>query len=82
MNICAQKFVVCWISTISYLKFFFFNLLIFFNETYNTRLQERYRDNLSTHPELDPELWLKVRLSGRPYRNQIYNISNITAEDL
>jgi hypothetical protein len=23
MNICAQKFVVCWISTISYLKFFF-----------------------------------------------------------
>jgi hypothetical protein len=50
---------------------------LFFRETYNTQLQERYKNDLSTHPEL----WLEERLSSGPDRNRVYDISNTTSED-
>jgi hypothetical protein len=45
-------------------------------------MQERYRDDLSTHPELDLELWLEAVSVDGPNKNWIYGISNITAENL
>jgi hypothetical protein len=35
-----------------------------------------------THPEFDPDLWMEVRSSGGPDKNQVYGLSNITAENL
>jgi hypothetical protein len=49
---------------------------------YNTQLKKRYNDNPLTHPELDPDLWLKAGLSSGPDRNQVYDISNTMVEDL
>jgi hypothetical protein len=45
-------------------------------------LKERNEDNSSTHPDLDPDLWFEVRLSGRPDRNWVYGLSNTTTENL
>jgi len=53
-----------------------------FQETYNSRLRERYKDNPSTHPDFDPDLWMKVGSSGGPEKNQVYGLSNTTAENL
>jgi hypothetical protein len=37
--------------------YFFFEIDdFFFQDTYNTQLKEIYDDNLSTHPDLDPDL--------------------------
>jgi len=38
--------------------------LFYFQETYNNRLRERYRDDTLTHPEFDPDLWMEVGSSG------------------
>ena len=80
----AQKFRVNQILTIFLLSYYFFNLLIFFffQEIYNTRLQERYKDNHSTYPKLDLELWLEVGSSGGLDRNRVYGISNTMIEDI
>ena len=53
-----------------------------FQETYNSRLRERYRDNPSTHPDFDPALWMEVGSSGGPDKNRVYGLSNTTAENL
>ena len=53
-----------------------------FQETYNSRLRERYGDNPSTHPNFDPDLWMEVGSSGGPEKNQVYRLSNTTAENL
>ena len=53
---------------------FFFN----FQETYNNRLRERYGDDPSTHPDL----WMEVGSSSGPDKNQVYGLSNTTAENL
>jgi hypothetical protein len=53
-----------------------------FQEIYNNRLRERYGDNPSTHPDFDPDLWMEVRSSGGPDKNQVYGLSNTTAENL
>jgi len=45
-------------------------------------LRERYGDNPSTHPDFDPDLWMEVGSSGRPDKNQVYRLSNTTAENL
>ena len=47
-----------------------------FQETYNSRLRERYGDNLSTHPDFDPDLWMEVGSSGGPDKNRVYGLSN------
>jgi len=61
-------------------------MMIFFKkkiqETYNSWLRERYGDNLSTHPDFDPNLWMEVGSSGVPEKNQVYGLSNTTAENL
>ena len=45
-------------------------------------MRERYGDNPSTHPDFDPDLWMEVGSSGRPDKNQVYRLSNTTAENL
>jgi hypothetical protein len=39
---------------------------IYFQETYNNRLRERYGDDTLTHPEFDSDLWMEVGSSGGP----------------
>jgi hypothetical protein len=51
----AQHFVVCWFSTIFFLIYYFLEF-----DTYNSWLNERYRDNPSTEPNLDLDLWLEI----------------------
>jgi hypothetical protein len=60
------------------------NMMIFFNfqKTYNSRLRERYRDDLSTHLDFDSDLWMEVGLSGGPDKNQVDGLSNTTAKNL
>jgi hypothetical protein len=59
-------------------------MMIFFNfqETYNSRLRERYGDDPSTHSDFDLDLWMEVGSSGGPNKNQVYRLSNTTAENL
>jgi hypothetical protein len=45
-------------------------------------LQERYVDDPLTHPECDPNLWLKVESSNGLDRKQVYGISNTAVEDM
>jgi hypothetical protein len=54
----------------------------YFQETYNSRLRERYGDDPLTHPEFDPDLWMEVGSSGGPDKNRVYGLSNITTENL
>ena len=56
----------------------FFN----FQETYNSQLRERYGDDPSTHSDFDLDLWMEVGSSGGPHKNQVYKLSNTTAENL
>jgi len=44
----------------------------YFQETYNSRLRERYGDDPLTHPEFDLDLWIEVGSSGGPDKNQVY----------
>jgi len=54
----------------------------YFQETYNSRLRERYGDDPLTLSKFDPDLWMEVGSSGRPNKNQVYGVSNTTAENL
>jgi len=69
---CKLLFLLNWI----WLLFFYFQ------ETYNSRLRERYGDDPLTHPEFDPDLWMEVGSFGGPDKNQVYGLSNTTAENL
>jgi hypothetical protein len=51
-------------------------------ETYNSRLRERYGDDHSTHPDFDSDLWIEVGSSSGPDKNQVYGLSNTTAKNL
>jgi hypothetical protein len=45
-----------------FLSYYFFEFAnFFFQNTYNTRLNERYNDDPSTHSDLDLDLWLEIR---------------------
>jgi hypothetical protein len=72
------KLLFSWIASWIAFDNFFKN----FQETYNIRLRERYGDNPSTHPDFDPDLWMEVGSSGRPDKNQVYRLSNTTAQNL
>ena len=50
----------------------------YFQETYNNRLRERYRDDILIHPDL----WIEVGSLGGPDKNRVYGLSNTTAENL
>jgi len=54
----------------------------YFQETYNNRLRERYGDDILTHPEFDPDLWMEVGSSGGPDKNRVYGLSNTTTDNL
>jgi len=54
----------------------------YFQETYNNRLKERYGDDILTHPEFDPDLWMEVGSSGGPDKNRVYGLSNTTTDNL
>jgi len=54
----------------------------YFQETYNNRCRERYGDDILTHPEFDPDLWMEVGSLGRPDKNRVYGLSNTTADNL
>jgi hypothetical protein len=59
VNSRAQYFVVCWFSIIFFLSYYFleFNEFIFyFHDTYNSSWKERYKDDPSTHPDIDLNL--------------------------
>jgi len=45
-------------------------------------LRERYEDDILTHPEFDPNLWMEVGSSGGPDKNQVYRLSNTTTDNL
>jgi len=51
-------------------------------ETYNSRLRERYGDDPLTYPDFDPDLWMEVGSSCGPDKNQVYRLSNTTAKNL
>jgi len=68
------KLLFSWIEFDDFLKKF--------QETYNSRLRERYGDDPSTHPDFDPDLWMEVGSSGGPVKNQVYGLSNTMAENL
>jgi len=75
------------IHSFYFISYYFLELhmMIFlkkFQETYNSRLRERYGDNPSTHPDFDPDLWMEVGSSGGPDKNRVYGLSNTTAENL
>jgi len=72
------KLLISWIASWIAFDDFFLN----FQETYNSRLRERYGDNPSTHPDFDPDLWMEVGSSGGPDKNRVYGLSNTTAENL
>ena len=45
-------------------------------------MRERYGDNPTTHLKFDPDLWMEVGSSGGPDKNQVYGLSNTTANNL
>jgi len=58
------------------------NLFFLFHEIYNSRLKDRYRDDPSTHLDIDLDLWLETGLSSGSVRNWIYVLSNTTIKNL
>jgi len=77
MFVQAFYFVSYYFYWIEYDDYFFH-----FQETYNSRLRERYGDDPSTHPDFNPDLWMEVGSSGGPDKNWVYRLSNTTAENL
>jgi hypothetical protein len=51
-----------------------------FQETYNSRLRERYGDDPLTHPDFDLDLWMEVGSFSGPRKNQVYELFNTTCK--
>jgi hypothetical protein len=45
-------------------------------------MNERYKNNPSTNPDIDSNLWSEVRSSGGPDRNRMYGLLNNTIGNL
>jgi len=58
--------LLCLLYWIWWLLFYFY-----FQETYNNRLRERYGDDILTHPEFNPDLWMEVDSSGGLDKNRV-----------
>ena len=85
MDSWAQHFVVYWFSTIFFLSYYllkFDEFIFYFQESYNSRLKERYWDDPMIHLDINSDLWLKIRLFSGPNKNQVYGLFNITTENL
>ena len=53
------------ISTFFFLSYYlleFDEFIFYFQETYNSRLKEKYEDNPSTYLDINPDLWLEVAI--------------------
>jgi len=70
-------FVSYYFSWIEYDDFYFY-----FQETYNSRLREKYGDDPSIHPNFDPDLWMEVGSFSGLDKNQVYGLSNTTVGNL
>jgi hypothetical protein len=84
MDSCAQHFVML-VFNHFFIKFYFlqFDEFIFsFHDIYNNYLKERYEHDLSTHLDLNLDLWLEAGSSSEPDRNRVYGLSNTTAKSL
>jgi len=60
----------------------FDEFIFYFQESYNSRLKERYWDDPMIHLDINSDLWLKIRLFSGPNKNQVYGLFNITTENL
>jgi hypothetical protein len=73
-------------STIFFCKLFFLiefdDFSFYFQETYNSRLRERYEDDTLTHPNFDSDLWMEARSFDGHDKNWVYGLSNTTTENL
>jgi len=45
-------------------------------------LRERYGDDILTHLEFDPDLWMEVGSLGGPEKNRVYGLCNTMADNL
>jgi hypothetical protein len=45
-------------------------------------LRESYENDPSTHLDFNPDLWMEAGSYGGPDKNQVYGLSNTTAENL
>jgi len=66
----------------SYYLLEFDEFIFSLQETYNSRLKERYENDHLTYLDIDPNLWLEAGSSGEPDRNRVYGLSNTTAKNL
>jgi hypothetical protein len=58
------------------------SLTFFTKKTYNDGMHARTREDLSTHLECDPKLWLEDRVTSEPHRNRVHGISITMARDI
>jgi len=81
-----------WIAELSTLWYAVFNHFFFLNyysyefanffssiHIYNIGLKEKYGDDSSTHPNLDPNLWLEIESFGGPDWNRVYDLFDTTS---
>ena len=79
----AQHFMVCLFNhfILEVIIFIELNMMIIFfifRRPIIAELRERYGDDPSTYPNL----WIEVGSFGGPDKNQVYRLSNTTAENL
>jgi hypothetical protein len=77
--------VVCWCLIIFFLSYYvleFDEFIFSLQDTYNSRLKERYGDEPSTHLDIGPDLWLEEESFGGPDRNRVYGLFNTMTENL
>ena len=67
---------------LSYCFLEFDKFIFSFQYTYNSRLKEGYGDDLSAHPDLNPNLCLEAGSSGGPDIIRVYELSNTATKNL
>jgi len=74
------------IQSFYFISYYFLELnMIFkkkFQETYKSRLRERYGDDPLTHPDFNLDLWMEIGSYDGLDKNRVYGLSNTTAENL
>jgi hypothetical protein len=64
--------MVCWFLVIFFLSYYFFEFdefIFSLQDTYNNQFKEIYRNDPSTYPDIDPDLWLEAGSSSGSVRN-------------
>jgi hypothetical protein len=57
-------------------------ILVFISRRHIIAGWERYVNDPSTHLDFNLDLWMEVGSSGGPDKNQVFGLSNTTAENL